>query len=250
MTISLKLLIKYMVMEKNLIILPGWGGTKSGWSEFAKIAEKDYQVVVFNLPCFGDEPCPKEVWGVEEYAEFVKKKIDGLKLSKPLIVFGHSFGGQVAAYLAATEPDLFAKLILSGPAVIRPNRSFKRYVFVKLARLGKLVIALPIIKNYDKLARKVLYRLASSPDYSKTSGMEKEIYKKIIRQDLSDLLLKIKIPSLIIWGSKDSYVPLHNGKKIAKLIPDAKLEIIKGGKHGLHLQQPERLFEIIKECIG
>ncbi len=249
MAISLKLLIKYMVMKKNLIILPGWGGTKSGWQEFAKIVEKDYQVVVFNLPCFGDEPCPKEIWGVEEYADFVKNKIKNLNLSSGVILFGHSFGGQVAAYLVANEPALFEKLILSGPAVIRPNRSFKRYVFVKLARLGKLFIGLPIIKNYDKLARKVLYRLASSPDYSKTSGMEKEIYKKIIRQDLSDLLPNIKIPTLIIWGTRDSYVPLRNGRKIAKLIPDAKLEIIRGGKHGLHLQQPERLFGIIKRFI-
>lgn len=236
-----------MSNQKTLIILPGWGGTKSGWSEFTRIAEKNYQAVVFNLPCFGDESCPKEVWGVEDYAEFVKNKINNLKLNEPAILFGHSFGGQVAAYLAAKEPNLFAKLILSGPAVIRPNRSFKRFIFVKLAQLGKLFIALPIIKNYDKLARKVLYRLASSPDYSKTSGMEKEIYKKIIRQDLSDLLPQIKIPTLIVWGAKDSYVPLRNGRKIARLIPNTQLEIIKGGKHGLHLQQPEKLFEIIKK---
>lgn len=229
--------------------MPGWGGSKESWNEFAKIAEKDCRVVVFDLPCFGDEPCPKEVWGVEEYAKFVKNKIKNLNLSGSIVLFGHSFGGQVAAYLTATEPNLFAKLILSGPAVIRPNRSFKRFVFVKLARLGKIFIGLPILKNYDKLSRKILYRLASSPDYSKTSGIEREIYQKIIRQDLSDLLPQIKIPTLVVWGDKDSYVPLRNGRKISQLIPNAKLEVIKGGKHGLHLQQPNNLYKIINDFV-
>ncbi|MFH1172914.1 MAG: alpha/beta hydrolase [bacterium] len=236
--------------QKTIIILPGWGGTKAGWQGFMELfKEDDLKVICFNLPCFGDEPCPKEAWGVEEYADFVKKKIIGLKISGPVVLFGHSFGGQVAAYLAAKESSMFTRLILSGPAVIRPNRSFKRFVFVKLARLGKILIALPVIRNYGKLSRKVLYRLAGSPDYSKTSGIEREIYQKIIRQDLTDLLPKIKIPALIIWGSKDSYVPLRNGRKIVSMMPKARLKIIKGGKHGLHLQQPKNLYKIVKEFL-
>ncbi|MBU1987422.1 alpha/beta hydrolase [Patescibacteria group bacterium] len=75
--------------------------------------------------------------------------------------------------------------------------------------------------------------------------MKRDIFKKIIRQDLIYLLHKINIPTLIIWGTRDGYVPLSDGKKIARLIPNAKLEIIKNGKHGLHLQCPEKLLEVI-----
>ena len=63
-------------MVKTLIILPGWGGTKENWWEFVGLfKEDDIKVICFNLPCFGDQPCPQTVWGVEEYADFVKKKI-------------------------------------------------------------------------------------------------------------------------------------------------------------------------------
>lgn len=231
---------------KQLIILPGWGGTKETWNDFIKIAEKDYKVICLNLPCFGNEPCPGTVWGVKEYAEFVKNKIKKLNLEKPILL-GHSFGGQIAVYLAAYHPELIFKLILSGATVTRPKNILKRIVFNIIAKCGKVVFKLPIIKKIDVFAKKILYYSADSPDYIKTSGIKQDIFKKIIRQDLTHLLYKINIPTLVVWGTRDKYVALNNGKKIAKLIPNAKLEIIKNGKHGLHIQQPENLFEIIKE---
>lgn len=237
-------------MAKTLIILPGWGGNSENWRQFTDLFKKDdINVICFNLPCFGGEPCPSKAWGVEEYADFVKQKINNLG-NGPVYLMGHSFGGQVAAYLASKEPSIFKGLILSGPAAIRPNRSLKRYIFVKLARLGKVVLKLPLIKNCEPLAKKIVYRLAGSPDYSKTSGIEREIYQKIIRQDLTSMLPDIKMPTLIIWGTKDSYVPLRNGRKINKLISGSKLEIITGGKHGLHIQQPENLHQIVKKFLA
>lgn len=274
---------------KQLIILPGWGGTKETWNNFIKIASQKYEVICLNLPCFGDAPCPNEVWGVEEYAKFVKNKIQELNLlyrnldssvyqrkyprlsaykhggkrinadnnadlhrkkcrrpilQKP-IVLGHSFGGQIAVYLAVHYPKLISKLVLSGPAVIRPKNILKRIILGLIAKCGKIIFKLPVIEKFDVLIKKILYYFINSPDYIKTSGIKRDIFKKIIRQDLIYLLHKINIPTLIIWGTRDGYVPLSDGKKIARLIPNAKLEIIKNGKHGLHLQCPEKLLEVI-----
>ena len=59
----------------RLIIIPGWGGNKQTWKEFAELAGKDFEVEVIELPCFGDEPCPATAWNVEDYVEFVKGKL-------------------------------------------------------------------------------------------------------------------------------------------------------------------------------
>ena len=40
---------------KTLVILPGWGGNKETWKEFASLASKDFEVQIIDLPCFGDE---------------------------------------------------------------------------------------------------------------------------------------------------------------------------------------------------
>jgi pimeloyl-ACP methyl ester carboxylesterase len=155
----------------------------------------------------------------------------------------------VAAYLAAREPQLISSLILSGASAIRPKRSFQRTIFGLIAKTGRIFFSLPLIKNFSAPAQKFLYKLAGSPDYVATSGIEREVFKKIVRQDLTEELKKIKIPTLVVWGTLDSYVPLASGKTIAKLIPNSRLEIIPGGKHGLHLAMPEKLYSIVKNFI-
>lgn len=235
-------------MARQLLIIPGWGGTIQSWQKFSDLAKNDFQVICLELPCFGAEPCPDEVWGVEDYAKFIAKKIKDLNLIKPVLL-GHSFGGQVAAYLGAHEPQLISRLILSGAAAIRPERSFKRTVFGAIAKVGKIFFSLPLINKFSAPAQKLLYKLAGSPDYGTTSGVQREIFKKITRQDLTEKLKDINIPTLIIWGTLDSYVGLKIGKKIASLIPNSRLEIIEGGKHGLHLQMPEKLYSIVKNFL-
>jgi len=233
--------------KPTLVILPGWGGTKKNWEKFVEIAETCFDIQIIELPCFGDEPCLENIWGVEEYAKFAKQKISQYP-NIPIFLLGHSFGGQVAAYLVAQNPKLIDKLILSGASIFRQKKTFKKVFFGAIAKVGKQIFKLPRLKKFDFVMKKILYRVAHS-DYNETTGIHRDIFKKVIRQNFSDLLPKIKIPTLVIWGTKDTYVPLHDGKKIVELIPNAKLEIIKDGKHGLHLQQPENLLKIIKKFI-
>lgn len=251
--------------EKTLIILPGWGGTKETWAKFAELAKNDFDVQVINLPCFGGEPCPDTVWGVENYVEFVRghlersaigtksKDLDQVRDSSSarwrtqndVILLGHSFGGQIASFFASKYPEMIDKLILSGPAVFRPKKYTKRAILYSISKICKLFFKLPLISKYESDIKNIFYNLIRARDYSESSGIKRDIFKKIIRQDLSRVLSDIKTPTLIIWGGKDRYVPLSDARKLNKLISDSKLEIIKGGKHGLHLQMPNRLYKLV-----
>ncbi|MBU2542715.1 alpha/beta hydrolase, partial [Patescibacteria group bacterium] len=232
----------------KLIILPGWGGTSETWADFVEIAKHDFDVQVINLPCFGDEPCPDTVWGVEEYSEFVKKQI--IKLSNyQIILLGHSFGGQVASYLVANNPDIANKLILSGPAIFRPKKKLRRIIIGGIAKAGKLIFRLPVLEKFDVEMEKLFRQATGTQDYGNSDGIKRDIFTKVIREDLTEVVKKIKTPTLIIWGTKDTYVPIKNAYKLSKLIANSKLEIIKDGKHGLHIQQPENLLKIIKNFI-
>lgn len=236
--------------RKTLIILPGWGGNKDTWKEFANLAGKDFDVQIIDLPCFGDEPCPKTAWGAEEYAEFVRSKIVELRTTNSeMVLLGHSFGGQIATVFASLYPGMIDKLILSAPAVFRPKRLVKRFFFGMIAKIGKILFKLPTIGKFNSAARNIYYNLIKAKDYHEATGIKTEIFKKIIRQDLTEILSKIKIPVLIIWGDKDGYLPVKDAYKLNKLIFNSKLEIIKGGKHGLHLQMPEKLCKIVYDLI-
>lgn len=233
-----------MGTKKTLIILPGWGGSAETWKPFLERAKNDYHIVCVNLPCFGDEPCPKHAWGVEEYAEFALKKIQPYLLDKPILL-GHSFGGQIATQVAVNHQEKFSALILVGAAVIRPKRPLRRFFFFCVSKIGKKFFGLPIVERKSAWAKHLLYRLTGSQDYASAPEMKREIFRRIIRQDLRKALPYIHIPTLVLWGTKDAFTPLRYGKKIAKTIPKATLDIVDGGKHGLHIQDPKQFLQRI-----
>lgn len=237
-----------MTEKPTVVILPGWGGSHETWHEFMNLAKEKYDVMCIDLPCFGGVPCPEAVWGVEEYADFVKSKIINHK--SKIILLGHSFGGQIAAYLAAKHPELIEKLILSGAAALRPNRRTRRLIFGVIAKTGKLFFRLPFIERFGLWAKKVLYRASDSPDYAKTSGIQREIFKKIIRRDLSELLPSISAPTLVVWGSHDQYIPASQGKKIAFLIPGSRFVLIPRATHGLHQRHTLEFFGLVDDFIS
>ncbi|MBI5222335.1 MAG: alpha/beta hydrolase, partial [Candidatus Magasanikbacteria bacterium] len=129
------------------------------------------------------------------------------------------------------------------------KRGLRRLFFGIVAKTGKLIFKLPVIEKFDVWAKKILYKAADSPDYAETSGIKREIFKKIIRQDLTDILPRVKAPTLLIQGNFDKYVPVKDSEKAAKLIPNAKLAVIPAARHGLHFQQPEKLKEIIVKYV-
>ena len=232
--------------QKKLIVLPGWGGSKKTWNEFIVLSKGHFDLKIIELPCFGNEPCPTNIWGVEEYAQFV---IESLKDEKDYTLLGHSFGGQVASYIAANDLLPINKLILTGAACIRKPNSIKKSIIKGIAKCIKLFFSIFGLKKIFGLLKPLLYKLIGLSDYNEATGIKKEILKKVVTQDLSDILPNIKTKTLVIWGSKDSYVSVKAGKTIAKLIPNADIIIYDGARHGLHIDSTQKLIQDIKKFI-
>lgn len=234
--------------KPTLIILPGWGGTKESWQEFITEAAKIFSVRCIELPGFGQEPAPTSVWGVAEYAQFVKQKINNLGIGQKIIL-GHSFGGQVATYLVGNNPQICDTLILSGPAVFRREPGTKQAVLKPVARAGQWLFSLPGLRAFAGLARKILYKSIGSPDYNQTRGIMREIFQKVITEDVSEYLKKITINTLVLAGTKDTYVPLADSQRVAVQLPHGTVREFIGG-HGLHQSQPAEIVNAIQEYLS
>ncbi len=231
-----------------LIILPGWGGTLVSWQKFIALAETYFEVKCFELPGFGNEPAPATVWGVEEYASFVKNKINGLGVHKKIIL-AHSFGGQVAAYLVGTNPGICDTLILSGPAIFRKKHSLRRLMFWPIAKLGSLIFLVWPLSTFKVQAKRFLYRVADSPDYGQTAGILRQIFQKVTTQDVSSELVKITVPTLVVAGKLDTFVSCADSQKAAAQIPESEYVEFASGRHGLHLNQSAELLQTIINFI-
>ena len=52
-------------------------------------------------------------------------------------------------------------------------------------------------------------------------------------------LKSVKSPTLLIWGAKDTWIPLENGKRMDSLLPNSKLVILKNSGHVPMEENPE-----------
>ena len=242
--------VNYKIIEKNrpfsasrqvFLILHGWGSSSDRWQETANLlAEKGIKVVIPDLPGFGKSQNPKKPWELEDYSDFVEKFVRFLNLEK-FYLLGHSFGGAIAVKYALKNPDLVKKLFLAGASLIR-KKSLKKKFFFIFSKIFKFFSYIPFFK-------KVFYKFIVRSDYPQTKGVMRKTYLNIIKEDLSDQLKNIKIPSIIIWGEKDNIVSLKCGKKIKSKIKNSKLIIISNGGHDLERKNPKELSGIMSELI-
>jgi len=79
-------------------------------------------------------------------------------------------------------------------------------------------------------------------------------FKALADFDTRDSLHKITQPTLIIVGSKDVRNPPERSKLIYEKIPNSKLKILENLKHGLTIEAPEivnnLIWDFIKEYLG
>ena len=102
---------------EEVLLLHGWGKPvtlKRHLEPLALALAEDYHVTALEFPAHGQPGKPAGVWGVPEFAAWVKAAMEQLDL-RHVTVVAHSFGGRVALWLAAKEPQLIRRQSTSPP---------------------------------------------------------------------------------------------------------------------------------------
>lgn len=234
----------------TFLLIHGWGGSMKSLFKLFNLLKDDYQCVMLDLPGFGKSENPDPDWGIGEYADLVSEFIKKLNLKK-VILFGHSFGGAISIYLAANYPDLVDKLILVAPSYRRENPCGipeSKTFWEKVKKLTKNPVyerLKPRIKSFRKLLYKIFYPRSEVLKYPHLESN----FRKIVTQDLSDLLPKIKQKTLMLWGDKDTFVPLSHSFILKARIKNSKLKVYNDVGHGLPKFKPEWVYMEIRKFV-
>jgi pimeloyl-ACP methyl ester carboxylesterase len=70
------------------------------------------------------------------------------------------------------------------------------------------------------------------------------------RQDRTGELPSIKVPTLVIVGDADAITPPDVAETMAKAIPEAKLETIRGAGHMSPMEQPEQVNRAVERFMA
>jgi pimeloyl-ACP methyl ester carboxylesterase len=229
---------------ENFLILHGWGGSSDSWRKIIELLEIKYKVICPDFPGFGKTKTPENPWDLNNFVDWVKEFVDRLNLES-FFLLGHSFGGRVAVRFSALFPKRVKKLILVSPAGIKQKWGIKEKVLFQLAKIGNAIFSKNPLLRFKEGMRNIFYWLFKIKDYSRAKGVMKETMKKIVEEDILPELSKIQKETLIIWGRNDKLVPLKYAFIFKENIKNSKLEILPRIGHSPHLEDPEKLVEIL-----
>jgi pimeloyl-ACP methyl ester carboxylesterase len=211
-------------------MLHGWGGRPERWLTLVQVFRKaGIRVILPRLP-------QDKVRHTAGFAAWLLKQTRALP---PFYLAGHSFGGQVAIEFCARYPQRVKKLILIASAGIRRRRL-------------KAILLLPWAKRLQFLPSKIkswCYRLIGETDYASASPVMRATMKLILKDDQRENMKKITRPTLILWGRRDRYTPVGEGRLTHRLIKNSVWAEF-DARHDLPFSRPDEVAGKILWFIG
>jgi pimeloyl-ACP methyl ester carboxylesterase len=207
---------------------------------------------------------------VNDLEELLKKQ------NKPVNLIGHSYGAFICLLLAMKSPELIKSLILSEPPVItlyvsntpkpleilkllfsRPRTAF---ALIKLGATGIEPATKEIKRNNVKKAVEIFGKATLGEDtYANLSELRMaQVYDNVIKAEFigtgfppidESEIREIKVPTLLISGSKSPKIFHFLLDKLMELIPNSKRSVIEGASHISHEDNPKEYNKIVLSFI-
>ena len=193
------------------------------------------EAIAVDLPGFGAAPSPPEGWSTAEYADWVAPVLD--EMAPRPVVLGHSFGGRVAAQLAARHPDRIGALVLSGvPHLVADGRPGHKPP--PGFRLGKALYRRGLI-GQDRM--EAMRRRYGSADYRAAEGVMRDVLVKAVNETYGRQLAAYPGPVDLVWGQDDDAAPVGEAAAALEACADGRLVTLPGVGHLTPRQAPAAL---------
>lgn len=231
--------------DQTIVFVHGWGGTHKSLRKLALKASRKWRTVLFDLPGFGKSDNPNPDWGVGEYSACIVEFLKQLAIEKP-VYFGHSFGGSCGIFITANNLMPVSHLILCASSFKRTGKTSK--VASAVNTISKNYF--PFFEEQFHTIKLMMYRLFfRNSDLAKYPHLEPN-FRKIVTQDLSDLPEKITVPTLIVWGARDTYTPVDFADELERKIAGSRKVVYPHKSHNLPIRYPDDVWKEMKSFLS
>jgi pimeloyl-ACP methyl ester carboxylesterase len=184
--------------------------------------------------------------GARGYAEIVAPLFEQLAAEAgPPVIVGHSFGGRVAACLAASRPELVGSLVLTGVPLVRSalpaGTPSRRYQLVRAAARWHLV---------SEARLEASRRRYGSADYRAATGVMRDSLVVMINESYESELAALRCPVSLVWGALDATTPVAVAERARELCDQATLTVLQGVGHLVPTEAPGALVTAALDLLG
>ncbi|MBJ7459579.1 MAG: alpha/beta hydrolase [Thermoleophilaceae bacterium] len=243
-----------------LLYVHGIMGTWRNWIfNLLPFADR-YRVIAVDLPGFGRSDMPVGELSIEHYADVIKHLCAKLGIAR-ITLIGNSMGGQVSTIVAKKTPELLQKVILVDPAGFSTSGRFMRRI-APYAKFINWIFALGVVLSnviagnrwlaaaFTKIVLYKPMKISSDLMLLLLAGIGKRGFvpavQTIAHTPVSDFPGDVNVETVIIWGRQDALIPKRDAFKFAKMIPQAKLELMDEVGHIPMFETPDRFNALIE----
>ena len=202
-------------------------------------------------PGFGQSDPPREGVQPGEYADAVVEVMDALGIERAIIA-GCSWGGQIAAHVGVRHPQRTLGVVMMN-VPMSPSLGGHRMQVTGTRLLGSTRfwgrgVARAMLAKPTKAAHpeRVEAFVSAFPSYDKRAATTTVRTTMTQFLGLSDVLLQLQVPSVILMGDEDKLYPVESAMPLARLASQARIEAIPRCGHLAPLEAPDSVAEAVR----
>lgn len=228
-----------------LVFLHGIGGAARAWRGQLEAFGNRYHAIAWDMPGYGGS-APLSTVTIATLADALQDFLQQIGATKPVLV-GHSIGGMIVQEWLVKNPRVAqaVALVQTSPAFGKPDGDWqKEFIAARLgpldrgetmASLAPTLIEELVGDNPDAAGMDIARDcMASVPEATYRSVM-----LALLGFDQRKALKDIKVPTLVLSGTKDKNAPAPMMAKMATYIRSATYVEVEGVGHLVNLERPE-----------
>jgi pimeloyl-ACP methyl ester carboxylesterase len=232
------------------------------WAPYASALGDRFTTYVWDMPGFGQsskDPEHSVALGVQ--GELFHDLLEHWELQAPHVV-AHDYGGTVALRAHLLHGSRVASLALVDVVAVRPWGSD----FLRLVRDNVDVFAALPPAMHEGAVRAYIQGASHRGLTEKQLGAlvapwlgptgQTALYHQMAEADeaftdeIEPLYPNIAVPTLVVWGREDQWLPVSQAERLAAAIPDARLKLVDDAGHLIQLDQPIALATALQEWLA
>jgi pimeloyl-ACP methyl ester carboxylesterase len=246
-----------------LLLLHGLLGGSFCWRLNMEAFSRQHTVFAVDLPGHGETDAPRQLdCSMTTQAGRVSSLLKRLQLEEVHVV-GASWGGAIAMFLAAQSKNI-RSLVLAAPVNPWSNMGAGRIRFLN-GRMGGALLRMTwrVLRPLHRLALERMYGDPRRVPAGTIEGYSSLIMRpgrvhnilntlRCWEKDVNALraaIPRIKAPSLLIWGTRDSAVDVRSGEALRQALPQCELALINDAGHLPFEETPDEFNRLVLDFL-
>lgn len=256
-----------------IILLHGFGASLAHWRHNIPVLSQYHTVYALDLLGFGASKKVYTHYGIDLWTELVADFWHTF-IDKPCIIIGNSIGSLIALNTVAQYPHIATKLVMISLPDVSARQNMIPSALQPLVKTLENLVASPLLirlifyivrqPNIIRRSLKVAYidhtnvddeliNIISRPPLDRASARALIALSKTMGDfstSLEELLKRVNIPILLLWGKLDRLIPPTQAQKLAQINPNIELKLLDNLGHCLHDESPQLFNQIVLNFLG